>query len=370
MHGTNDFLVGADIFKADEALRYMDDPSRDGASIGNVSDYYNGMDVHHSSGIYNKAFYTLTHPPYNWDTRSAFKLFAYANRHFWTPNTSFRHGALALVDAIDYLYPEDLRAQKSDDVKAVFQAVGLDLGPVCDMVTILTSGQESTISGAEGSWTCFKTVVADGTNRLTITLTEAPRKGKGKTVSTGDADLYVRNGLLPDPYSPETGIAIESEAYDCHSINPNSNESCIIESPSVGTWYTGVYGWNSYNNVTVKATLSGDSETPPPVGGVHLGNLQPILESETRPDRSKATVIVTVHNNSDHANANGVVVTGSWSNGVNGSSSCTTVSTGTCSIVKNNIKNVVFPVTFTVTGLNGTLGTSHDVDLSVEITQP
>ncbi|MBO7942914.1 M4 family metallopeptidase, partial [Streptomyces sp. S9] len=40
MNGTNDFLVGAQIFKASGALRYMDDPTRDGRSIGHASNYY------------------------------------------------------------------------------------------------------------------------------------------------------------------------------------------------------------------------------------------------------------------------------------------------------------------------------------------
>jgi Zn-dependent metalloprotease len=40
MQGTNDWLVGAQIFKANGALRYMDNPPKDGRSIGHASDYY------------------------------------------------------------------------------------------------------------------------------------------------------------------------------------------------------------------------------------------------------------------------------------------------------------------------------------------
>ncbi|MBE1043438.1 M4 family metallopeptidase, partial [Escherichia coli] len=53
MRGKNDFLIGYDIKKGSGALRYMDQPSRDGRSIDNASQYYNGIDVHHSSGVYN-----------------------------------------------------------------------------------------------------------------------------------------------------------------------------------------------------------------------------------------------------------------------------------------------------------------------------
>jgi vibriolysin len=37
----------------------MDDPTKDGRSIGHESDMTSGLDVHFSSGVYNKAFYLL-----------------------------------------------------------------------------------------------------------------------------------------------------------------------------------------------------------------------------------------------------------------------------------------------------------------------
>jgi hypothetical protein len=39
MEGTNDFLSGADIFKAAGAQRYMANPPQDGKSIGHASNY-------------------------------------------------------------------------------------------------------------------------------------------------------------------------------------------------------------------------------------------------------------------------------------------------------------------------------------------
>src|SRR3546814_12417343 len=56
-NGENDFLVGGEIFKAPgEALRYMEDPTLDGISIGSANDYYDGLNVHYSSGVYHRAF--------------------------------------------------------------------------------------------------------------------------------------------------------------------------------------------------------------------------------------------------------------------------------------------------------------------------
>jgi len=37
----------------------MANPPQDGISIGHYSDYYNGLGVHYSSGLYNKAFHQL-----------------------------------------------------------------------------------------------------------------------------------------------------------------------------------------------------------------------------------------------------------------------------------------------------------------------
>ncbi|GAB4561618.1 MAG: hypothetical protein Tsb0020_09230 [Haliangiales bacterium] len=98
MHGTNDFLVGADIFKADGALRYMADPPLDGSSIGHADDYTNGMDVHYSSGVYNKAFYLMATSP-GWDVQKAFTLFAHANQNYWTPSATYLTAADGVRDS-------------------------------------------------------------------------------------------------------------------------------------------------------------------------------------------------------------------------------------------------------------------------------
>ncbi|MDN5923453.1 MAG: M4 family metallopeptidase [Xanthomonadales bacterium] len=66
--GTNDFLVGNSITKGSSPLRWMCTPSQDGGSIDSANDYYNGLDVHYSSGVYNKAFCTLAKTS-GWNTR-------------------------------------------------------------------------------------------------------------------------------------------------------------------------------------------------------------------------------------------------------------------------------------------------------------
>ena len=121
MTGQNDFKVGESIFKQPGgALRYMDDPPRDGLSIDSLDDYYNGLDVHYSSGIYNKAFTVLARRP-SWDTKKAFEVFVYANIHKWGPRTGFESGAIGVKDAADEL------GYDTDDIVAAFAAVDIHI---------------------------------------------------------------------------------------------------------------------------------------------------------------------------------------------------------------------------------------------------
>jgi pseudolysin/vibriolysin len=119
--GVNDFLVGHDIFKNPTgALRYMCDPPLDGVSIDHVSNYFPGMDVHYSSGIFNKAFCLIANSS-GWNTRMAFSIFVKANQDYWTPSTTFQQGAEGARDAaLDYGYP-------CQDVLNAFAAVGITL---------------------------------------------------------------------------------------------------------------------------------------------------------------------------------------------------------------------------------------------------
>jgi pseudolysin/vibriolysin len=78
VRGTNDFLVGPEIFKAAGALRYMANPTQDGRSIDNAANYTSALDVHNSSGVFNKAFYLIATTS-GWNTRKAFEVMADAN---------------------------------------------------------------------------------------------------------------------------------------------------------------------------------------------------------------------------------------------------------------------------------------------------
>jgi vibriolysin len=121
MKGTNDFMCGYDIFKAaGQALRYLCNPPQDGSSIDHVSEYYTGLDVHYSSGIYNKVF-CLVAQSSGWNTRMAFNIFTKANTDYWTASETFVSGAEDVRQAaLDYGY-------NCSDVAAAFANVGITI---------------------------------------------------------------------------------------------------------------------------------------------------------------------------------------------------------------------------------------------------
>jgi len=118
MRGNNDWKIGYDIVKGAGALRYMDNPTVDGRSIDHASDYTSGMDVHYSSGVYNKAFQLLA-TTNGWNTQSAFEVMTRANQLYWSAISTFNAGACGVETAASDL------GYSSNDVTTAFSAVGV-----------------------------------------------------------------------------------------------------------------------------------------------------------------------------------------------------------------------------------------------------
>lgn len=109
--GRNNWKIGADItlFLIGDAIRYMDQPSKDcksnlplpgnsQCSIDDASQYTDDLDVHFSSGVYNRLFYLLATSA-KWNTKKAFDVMVSANENYWTPNTDFNEGACGVIQA-------------------------------------------------------------------------------------------------------------------------------------------------------------------------------------------------------------------------------------------------------------------------------
>jgi Zn-dependent metalloprotease len=111
----NTWKVGEEIFTPatpNDALRYMDNPHADGNSIDHFSEYYNGMDVHYSSGIANKEFYLLAQGGSHHMGGSmtgigadrAAAIWYYALTNFMTSSTTFLGARNATINAATVLY--------------------------------------------------------------------------------------------------------------------------------------------------------------------------------------------------------------------------------------------------------------------------
>ena len=121
--GEASWLIGERIVKPDsglDALRYMEKPSRDGRSIDSAEDYYSGLNVHYSSGVYNRLFYLMANAP-GWNARKAFDVMVKANQDYWTPYATFESGACGVLSATaDYNYDKQpvLQAIHTVGIKA------------------------------------------------------------------------------------------------------------------------------------------------------------------------------------------------------------------------------------------------------------
>ncbi len=235
MNGSNDWLVGAQIFKGNGALRYMCDPPQDGASIGHASSYYSGLDVHYSSGVYNKAFCLLAKSA-GWSTQSAFQTFARANQNYWTPSVTYDQAADGVCDAATAL------GFNTADVGAAFDAVGVNStcgtggggggggGGGCDPDY---SDSASNISLNKNEWKYYTQEVPACAENLVISISGG----------SGDADLYVKFGSQPN----ET-------TYDCRPYLNGNNESCSFAVPDTGTYHIGLKGYRRSSGITLSAS--------------------------------------------------------------------------------------------------------------------
>ncbi|MBV1777266.1 M4 family metallopeptidase [Burkholderiaceae bacterium DAT-1] len=227
--GKNDWLVGSEIFKATGALRYFDKPSKDGKSIDNASQYTSSLDVHYSSGVYNRAFYLLANTA-GWNTRKAFEVFADANKSYWTATSTFNSGACGVQTAAQN------RGYSVTDVTNAFATVGVSCSTTPPSGgTVLTSGVTKTgLSGAKSSSTLYTIVVPAGKTSLTV-------KTSG---GTGDADLYVKSGAAPT-----------TTTYDKKSAGSSNTETVTVTSPKASTYYIMVYGYSAYSGMSITATV-------------------------------------------------------------------------------------------------------------------
>ncbi|GAB1607770.1 uncharacterized protein LOC115226755 [Argonauta hians] len=135
----NDWSVGADV--SENPLRNICDQSQDGSSIINARDYNNNLDVHYTSGVFNR-FFCLLGKHEDWDVQKVFRVTAMANRFYWHPTTNFEEGACDIAKAT-----YDLGYDVAPVVKA-FDDVGIKM---CDISRYIRTIHEDSVIENLGS---------------------------------------------------------------------------------------------------------------------------------------------------------------------------------------------------------------------------
>lgn len=88
------------------------------------------------------------------------------------------------------------------------------------------------IGGEAGSIRYYAIDVPAGATRLTIATSGG----------TGDVDLYIRRGALPQEY-----------VYDCRPLRAGNEETCTVTFPAAGYWYIMLRGDQAYADVRLVA---------------------------------------------------------------------------------------------------------------------
>jgi Zn-dependent metalloprotease len=239
MRGTGTFMVGDDIKKGSGAMRYMINPEQDGSSIGHASKFTSSMDVHHSSGVFNKAFYLLATKS-GWTVRKAFEVMADANRLHWAANSTFNQGACGVEKAAIS------RGYAVADVTAAFASVGVTGG--CGGTTppagaiVLTKDVSVGFAGAAGTEAKYTFAVPTGASNLSFKMSGG----------TGDGDLYVQ--LTTDP---------TTTSFLAKSDGSSNAESILIAAPTAGSYHLLAKAYAAVSGASIVATYS-TGTTPPP----------------------------------------------------------------------------------------------------------
>ena len=239
--GSNDFRVAEELMKGPGAMRYMDQPGNDGQSIDNASRYNDNLDVHYSSGVYNKAFFLLARTT-GWNTKKAFQVFARANQLYWTSSSTFDQGACAVETAAGDL------GFITGDVTRAFSGVGVSCASAKsgggtrvyanDVLAAIPDGKTLvsaiTVAGRTGT--------ASGSSRISLAITH-PQRGELaislvapdgssyllKSASKNDAREYVSDNFTVDLSAENLNGTWKLQVQDRFRRNTGSLNQWSIE---------------------------------------------------------------------------------------------------------------------------------------------
>ena len=115
------------------------------------------------------------------------------------------------------------------------------------------------LSGAASTELYYSIDIPAGQTKLTIAMSGG----------TGDADLYVKRGSLPTTAS-----------YDYRPFLSGNNETVNVDTPTAGTWYIMVRGYNAFSGINLLASYGGTSDGTALSDGVAVTAISGAASSE------------------------------------------------------------------------------------------
>ena len=195
--------------------------------------------------------------------------------------------------------------------------------------------------GHGGSDTGAASVTVTAVNDPPLAVNDSATTSQGTPVTVAvlanDTDVDSASLLVAGTSDPPYGTAVA-----------NANGT-ITYTPDAGYSGTDAFGYSATDGLATSnvATVSITVSPAPPANAFHAGDLDGSASASGK--TWTAAVVIRVHD-AAHGAVGGVRVTGSWSNGANGTASCTTGTNGACTVQKTKLSRAsVASVTFTVT---------------------
>jgi hypothetical protein len=177
----------------------------------------------------------------------------------------------------------------------------------------------------------------------------APIPAIGATGIGINSDLSWTAGTQSNSHDVYFGLSAPLLAGDFEGNQPGTTFDPGLLS------YDTTYYWRvdevNQHGTTIGATWSFRTEAVPVVETIHVVGFQGSATAQPQGRWSANAQIVIA--NQDDVPEPGVTVAGTWGGGgTNGSSSCVTIGDGSCGVQKNNLKNNLASVSFTITGVS------------------
>ena len=262
---------------------------------------------------------------------------------------------------------------------------------VADPLNQMTQGEGTIINGngyqthTSGRWGDYAMMAVDPVDDCTFWFTTEyynsvssagwrTRVGSFKLANCGapsDTPPTVNITNPTDGASVSGTVNVTANAMDDNGV---TQVEFFVDGSSIGvdnsvpysvSWNTAAYS-DGPHTVSVTATdtigqsASGSVSVTvqnSPVVAIHVGDLDG--STSTVRKNWNATVTITAHDASETPVA-GITVSGDWSGGTTGTSSCLTNGSGQCSVTSSNMNSKKTDVTFTVTSLSGGSGYSYN----------